>query len=96
MEYRTFQPHSLESSSSTSVASSTSVDTADAAELCENFQNFKVLESNDQIRELQTILRDQWEPIDRISLVHVPIWFYNFLSPDLQQETILCFMLTAW
>lgn len=50
---------SLESSSSTSVASTTSVDATDIGELCETYSNFKVLESNDQIKELQTILRDQ-------------------------------------
>ena len=56
MEYR---QSSLESSSSTSVASTTSMDTPDISELCETYRNFKVLESNDQIKELQTILRDQ-------------------------------------
>jgi len=46
----------LESSSSTSMASSVDLD---VVELTESFPNLKVMDSNDQIKELQTVLRDQ-------------------------------------
>jgi len=46
----------LESSSSASMASSVDLD---VIELAESFPNLKVMESNDQIKELQTVLRDQ-------------------------------------
>ena len=89
MEYRT--QGSLESSSSTSVASSTSFDTTDIAELCETFKNFKVLESNDQIRELQTILRDQWE-FD----IHDCTELLSISLADLRLEMTLYFTPIVW
>jgi len=46
----------LESSSSASMASSIDFD---VVELTESFPNLKVMESNNQIKELQTVLRDQ-------------------------------------
>ncbi|XP_065907443.1 uracil phosphoribosyltransferase homolog [Dysidea avara] len=46
----------LESSSSASMASSVDLD---VIELIESFPNLKVMESNNQIKELQTVLRDK-------------------------------------
>jgi len=88
MEYH---QSSLESSSSTSIASSISADTPDVGELCETYKNFKVLESNDQIKELQTILRDKWG----WNLVYAYNKYVNLLA-DLQQEMILYFMPIVW
>lgn len=56
---------SPESSSRTSLESYASTSVEDLLSL----SNLKVLEVNDQIRELQTIIRDKWaDPIENLQL----------------------------
>ena len=61
----TMSESSPESSSRTSLESYASISVEDLLSL----SNLKVLEVNDQIRELQTIIRDKWaDPIENLQL----------------------------